>query len=348
MRQALRINCHCHIFDLNSIPLAFREKFVINLQNPSQEWLHRGIRSLLMQGTRLEAWLGFTRLSMLEIAELLVREMDEAGIDVALPLMVDMEYSSAYPGGVKPFEEQIRETLAVVSTINSRFSHPRLLPFIGADPRRPNVVELVCGHLESGAFRGVKIYPVMGFLPGDERLWPIYEFCERRGIPVTAHCENGGLPGYDGYYQLAAPENWEPVLKKFPSLVLNLAHFDRTGSPWQATIERLMREWPNVYTDISFDTEMFWMPGTYFGNLLRVLREPILQDRLLYGTDWYMGRFLWTEKSYLEWFTRGARRILWNPVRFLKRDIARLIDENPRRFLGGGAGSPGCHTRARP
>jgi hypothetical protein len=174
----------------------------------------------------------------------------------------------------------------------------------------------------------------MGFLPDDERLYPIYAYCASHRIPVTTHCENGGLPGYDGYYQLADPENWKPVLKRFPDLVLNLAHFDKTGSPWQTVIEQMMREWPSVYTDISFDTEMFWMPGRYFENLHRVLREPGLQDRLLYGTDWYMGRLLWTEKTYLEWFTRGARRILWNPVRFSKSDIRRLTEDNPRRFLG--------------
>lgn len=286
-----------------------------------------------MPGVRLETWLDFTQLTTAQIADLLVSEMDEAGIDLALPLMVDMEYSSAYPGGVKPYEEQIAETLAAIKQVNQRYPHPRLLPFIGADPRRPGVSDLVIGHLESGAFRGVKIYPVMGFLPDSKALWPIYEFCSRHRLPVTTHCENGGLPGFDGYYQLAAPENWEPVLQRFPELVLNLAHFDRTSSPWQITIERMIAEWPNVYTDISFDTEMFWKPGQYFANLYRVLHTPRLQDRLLYGTDWYMGRFLWTEKTYLEWFTRGARRIFWSPVRFRKRDLQRLTDENPRRFL---------------
>jgi predicted TIM-barrel fold metal-dependent hydrolase len=330
----MRINCHCHIFSLDCAPLAFRQRFALDLQNPRQELLHKGVRSLLMSGVRLEKWLDFTRLSTTEIADDLVLEMDEAGIDLALPLMVDMEFSSAYPGGVKPYEDQITETLAAVENVNRRFPQPRLLPFIGADPRRPNVTGLVIGHLESGTFRGVKIYPVMGFLPDDERLHPIYDYCARRRVPVTTHCENGGLPGYDGYYELAAPENWEPVLRRFPELVLNLAHFDRTGSPWQVTIERLMQEWPNVFTDISYDTEMFWKPGRYFANLHRVLRTPRLQERLLYGTDWYMGRYLWTEKNYLDWFTRGSRRIFWNPVRFTAQDMHRLTDENPRRFLG--------------
>jgi len=249
---------------------------------------------------------------------------------------VDMEFSSAFPGGVRPFAEQVRETLAAVHEINGRSPKPRLLPFISADPRRSQVADLVISHLESGAFRGVKIYPVMGCLPDDHGLHPIYEYCARRGIPITAHCENGGLPGYDGFYQLAAPENWAPVLRQFPNLFLNLAHFDRTGTPWQAAIEGLMREYPHVYTDVSFDTEMFWMPGRYFAKILQVLRDPALQGRLLYGTDWYMGRFLWTEKTCLTWFTRGARRIFWQPARFSMRDINRMTKENPRRFLGLG------------
>ncbi|NLI76930.1 MAG: amidohydrolase family protein [Candidatus Riflebacteria bacterium] len=328
------INCHCHIFSLECVPLAFRQRFVLDLRSPRQALAHRAVRAVLMPGVRLETWLDFTHLTTAQIAEALVAEMDEAGVELATPLMVDMEFSSAYPGGVKAYDEQIAETLAAVAQVNARSPAPRLLPFIGADPRRPGVADLVLGHLATGAFKGVKIYPVMGFLPDDERLYPVYAWCEAHRVPVTAHCENGGLPGYDGFYHLAAPENWEPVLRRFPALVLNLAHFDRTGTPWQATIEGLMQRFPHVYTDVSFDTEMFWMPGRYFANLHRVLRTPVLQDRLLYGTDWYMGRFLWSEKTYLTWFTRGARRIFWSPVRFTRGDLRRLTEDNPRRFLG--------------
>lgn len=85
------------------------------------------------------------------------------------------------------------------------------------------------------------------------------------------------------------------------TLTLNWAHNDRTGSSWQPKIAELIKTYPKVYTDISHDTEMWFMPKRYFKGIKRMLRTPRIQDRLLYGTDWYMGRFLWTEKSYLRY-----------------------------------------------
>ncbi|HOY68403.1 MAG TPA: amidohydrolase family protein [Candidatus Ozemobacteraceae bacterium] len=332
----MKINCHCHIFTLDCVPLGFRQRFSLNFRNERHRLLHRLVRAILMPGVRLERWLGFAYLDTASIARHLIEEMDEAGIEMATPLMVDMTYDSAYPEkDVKDWNEQIRDTLAAVAAVNEAANRRRLLPFIGADPRRPGVADLVIGHLAERRFFGVKVYPVMGFEPDDERLYPIYDWCQRHRIPVTTHCERGGLPGHDGYYDLAAPELWEPVLRRFPELVLNLAHFDRTDTPWQLKIKQMMREWPNLYSDISFDAEMFLRPARYFAGILAALRTPVVQDRLLYGTDWYMGRFLWTEKSYIEWYTKGARRIFWAPVRFLKSDIRRLTEKNPARFLAG-------------
>lgn len=333
------INCHCHIFSLDCVPLGFRRRFLLDMTNVRQKLLFRLVRAVLMPGVRLNTWLDFAHLDIATIAQRLVAEMDGAGVEIATPLMVDMAYDSAYQEhAVREWNDQITETLTAVDAINAAAGRTRLMPFIGADPRRPDVTRLVIDLLESKRFFGVKVYPVMGFYPDDEGLRAIFAYCEKNRIPVTTHCENGGLPGHAGYYDLAAPEHWEPVLRRFPELVLNLAHFDRTGTAWQARIKEMMPAWPNLYSDISFDAEMFWQPVRYFSNMLRVLRTPVLQDRMLYGTDWYMGRFLWTEKSYIEWYTKGARRIFWAPVKFSRTDIRRLTEVNPRRFLGLGSG----------
>jgi predicted TIM-barrel fold metal-dependent hydrolase len=159
-----------------------------------------------------------------------------------------------------------------------------------------------------------------------------------RRVPITAHCENGGIPGLEEYYYLAHPKYWRRVLRDFPELVLNLAHNDRTGSEWQREIWQLIRDYPNVYTDVAYDTEMWLMPRRYFKNIQKMLRTPTLQDRLLFGTDWYMGRFLWTERSYLAWYSSYAAKIPWCRVRLSAEEMSRLTDANPRSFLGMGEG----------
>ncbi|MBW1928867.1 MAG: amidohydrolase family protein [Deltaproteobacteria bacterium] len=273
-------------------------------------------------------------LSISEIAHRLVQEMDEAGIDISTPLMMDMEFCKGFGGGTKSFQDQTTETIEAVESVNREYGRTRLYPFIAADPNREDVVNIVIDALKGGTFKGVKIYPVMGFTPDDRRLYPIYEYCMDNGIPITAHCENGGIPGLDDYYHLAHPKYWGIVLNDFPGLKLNLAHNDRTGSPWQAVIGDLIMRYPNVYTDCSYDTEMMFIPRKYFRSIKQMLNTHKIRDRLLYGTDWYMGRCFWTEKSYLKWFTTYSRRIPWCRVEFTGEEIKRMTEDNPRRFLG--------------
>lgn len=294
--------------------------------------------------TGLQAWIEFLDLSISDIADRLVQEMDEAGIDISTPLMMDMEFCKGFGGGTKSFEDQMRETVGAVRKINERYGRIRLYPFIAADPNRKGIVDIVIDALKEDTFKGVKIYPVMGFTPDDRRLYPIYEYCMENSIPITAHCENGGIPGLDDYYQLAHPNYWAMVLEDFPRLKLNLAHNDRTclraathrqaGSSWQPLIADLIMRYPNVYTDCSYDTEMMFVPRRYFRSIKQMLNTPRMRDRLLYGTDWYMRRCFWTEESYLKWFTTYSRKIPWCKVKFTEDELRRMTEDNPKTFLG--------------
>jgi len=275
------INCHCHIFSLDYVPKEFRNRFLLDTRNPRHRLIHRLLRIILPNGSKLETFVDFADLTISEIADRLVQEMDEAGIEICTPLMMDMEFCQAFGGGVKSFEAHVRETIEAVKAVNRRYSRTRMLPFIAADPRRKDVVDAVIGTLQRGAFRGVKIYPVMGFTPDDRRLYLIYEYCMRNEVPITTHCENGGIPGFEDYYHLAHPGYWKTVLSHFPALKLNLAHNDRTGSSWQPVIRDLIMRYPNVYTDISYDREMFYKPGRYFKSIKTMLNTPKVQDRIL-------------------------------------------------------------------
>ena len=330
----MKINCHCHIFSLEYVPKEFRKRFLLDTRNPLHRFIHRMFKIIVPDGSKLETFFDFADLTISEIADRLVQEMDEAGIEICTPLMMDMEFCEPFGGGVKSFVDQVRETVQAVEAVNRRYGRSRMLPFIAADPRRKDVSDMVIGALQGGAFKGVKIYPVMGFTPDDRRLYPIYEYCMRNEIPVTTHCENGGIPGFEDYYHLAHPGYWNSVLSDFPELKLNLAHNDRTGSSWQSVIRDLIMRCPNVYTDISYDREMFYKPGRYFKSIKTMLNTPKLQDRILYGSDWYMGRYLWTEASYLNWFTAYSRKIPWCRIGFTEQEMRRLMEENPMSFLG--------------
>ena len=157
-------------------------------------------------------------------------------------------------------------------------AHPgRVLPFYVVDPRRPgNWLHGPDGTIDispmtdrlvpelggKGGFYGFKLYCPNGYSPTDPALMALYEYCERHGAPLTAHCSGGGFASFspsitvhghvyrngevvphDGvlefrHYRLTDklrvkekaellnhPRLWEKVMEAFPRLRLNLAHF---------------------------------------------------------------------------------------------------------------------------
>jgi predicted TIM-barrel fold metal-dependent hydrolase len=75
-----------------------------------------------------------------------------------------------------------------------------VFPFLSVDPRRPDILETVKQKVgPDKAFLGIKLYPPMGFSPTDPVLMGddgLYAHCQGKGIPVTAHCSNGGFATY--------------------------------------------------------------------------------------------------------------------------------------------------------
>jgi len=104
------------------------------------------------------------------------------------------------------------------------------------------------------------------------------------------------------------PENYRPVLEKYPNLKICLAHLggsdevnragredkgETPGKPdyppylgpnWYREVLRLMQDYANVYSDISYtlsDDKAMDIVTSYFSN------SPLI-ERLMYGTDFYL------------------------------------------------------------
>lgn len=90
---------------------------------------------------------------------------------------------------------------------------------------------------------GIKIHPDIQKIAADDKVWfPIYEFCEDKGLPVLMHTG-------DYRFCLSNPDNIIPILKRFPRLVLVGAHLGYC-TVWDNTIYRLL-DFDNFYTDCS-------------------------------------------------------------------------------------------------
>ena len=68
-------------------------------------------------------------------------------------------------------------------------------PFVFIDPRMGTAEQnrdFVRKYIEKG-FRGIKMYPSLGYYPFDPRLELVYQYAEENNIPLITHCSEGGI-----------------------------------------------------------------------------------------------------------------------------------------------------------
>jgi uncharacterized protein len=245
---------------------------------------------------------------------------------------------------MRPYETQLKE-LAELSNINT----PNLIPFCAVDPRRPNVVEKFKHWHQEYKLKGVKIYPNLGYYPYDPTLLEVYEYCEKKKLPVLAHCSPGGIRkfglSHEEARQFANPKNYKGILEQFPNLHFCLAHFGgaeewerhlvgeipRQGEEdtWISTITDMIRskKYPNLFTDVSYTLFMEMpshRPFNYFNFLNVLLEDPTIREHVLFGTDYYMVE---REKVSEKEVSIGLRAHLGEKLYF------QIAHHNPRNYL---------------
>lgn len=265
-------------------------------------------------------------------------------------LPMDMAFMGA--GKVpREYTDQLDELAAL------KKKYPQLIPFVHIDPRRHGFFRLLKHYVEQHGFGGVKIYPSLGYFPYDERLMPLYEYCEANGLPVTSHCSPynpvhfkgkkselvqllkesaspiniKGMSRKDMCALFTYPGNWKLVLERFPKLKLYLAHFGSAyywekfltepdnEHNWFSIIKSMMKTYDNLYSDVSFT-----LHDKRFFPLLKVLMSnEKLQKQILFGSDYYMVQ---TESN--------ERRFSLELRAYLGEDhFKRIAVENPKAFF---------------
>lgn len=190
--------------------------------------------------------------------------LDDEGVDVVLMLC---EYSPKATG-IQPIEDLLPlaaydpERMRLVANLNPHLHYP--------------VAEEVERQLDLGAV-ALKLHPVHGgFAANDRALYPAYEVCRARGVPVVVHCGTSSFPGSTNGY--ADPVLLDEVLRDFPTLNVVLAHGGRGWWYDAAAFLALSRE--TVWIELS-GLPPRRLPEYYarhnFGRLCR---------RFIFGTDW--------------------------------------------------------------
>jgi hypothetical protein len=195
----------------------------------------------------------------------------------------------------------------------------RLFAFVGLEPvPSPDMATHLLRLAESAWVKGVKLLPsYQHFTPDDPAMYPLYELAEARGLLMTFHTGSSVFPGT--MEELANPLLLEPVARDFPGLNLLLAHSGRKH--WYREAERMAREYPNVYLEIS------GLPPKRLPQYFPRLSE--LAGKMVFGSDLPMVPSLRENIAAVRqvFGEAPAREVLWeNGARLLGLEDSRPDD----------------------
>jgi len=211
----------------------------------------------------------------------LLRDMDTSGVEKTVlmggPTDGYWEYKKTGFAGNERVAEAVK-------------AHPdRLIGNVYIDAREADMLDTLKRYLDRG-FRAMKIFPPVGFTPDDERMFPVYEEVERRGVPVLSHAgqTNIKLISDDPKVRKATdsrlghPMNFDQLARLFPDVIFVLAHM---GYPFFVEAMSVAQANPNVYLDVSGSGP--WTDGIplVFNALGGHSYIPIDFNRVVWGCD---------------------------------------------------------------
>jgi predicted TIM-barrel fold metal-dependent hydrolase len=108
---------------------------------------------------------------------------------VVLPM--DMDYA----GAGKPRVGYLQQLNDLIELKKLPSNRDTMLPFVFADPRRikeqPEYYDKIIECLEQHGFKGIKIYPALGYYPFDKYLLELFLYACKNEIPILTHCIRG-------------------------------------------------------------------------------------------------------------------------------------------------------------
>jgi len=194
--------------------------------------------------------------------ELLVREMDEAGVELAV-----------VPGRASPATRVTNEELMeVAQKWPGRFFIFPLYDPMGGEESLEQVKDLVL----HGGCRGVSIEPGMGnsLRFDSEAYQPLYRWMNERGTPLLTTFSGSITPVIDQ----TLPSRFHAMARRYPDMAFIAGH---AGWPW-------LRE---LFSMAFFTGNIYLLPDLYSFNCpgeedVRLAADNILRDRMLFGSSY--------------------------------------------------------------
>ena len=201
--------------------------------------------------------------------------------------------------------------------------HTNLLFGASVNPYRRDALARLEWAKAHGAVLVKWIPPIMEIDPADPRLIPFYKKMVELNLPLLSHT------GKEKSFLRADEELGDPEKLRLPlslGVTVVAAHIASSekyhGERGPDRLARLMREFPNLYTDISALTQI-----NRPGGLKEALTRPEFSGRLVYGTDfplintplvspWYSFHLSLRQK-----FSIGRTKNPWDRDVLMKHDL---------------------------
>jgi predicted TIM-barrel fold metal-dependent hydrolase len=309
-------NCHTHIFTHKHIPdryfyVGFVKILRIKFLRKTMQTLMKAIVPFT-NNDLLHRYAGFLNTSYNDTQkqnadELLGYYKDFTSMKFII-LPMDMQLMER--GDLKDnIDKQHEELIALCES--EKFKN-KLIPFAHIDPRQPNALSRLKRLVELHDFKGVKIYPPLGYRPDHPVLIKqIYPYMIKMNLPLMAHCGKGDV--YKGYrrnkknlesaLENMAPKQYIKILNEFKELRVCLAHFGCDSEwkdiempnidscnpdHWHSIIKQMINstDYPNLFTDISYSCSSNSSNLHVLNNLME--EEAPINSRILFGTDFYI------------------------------------------------------------
>lgn len=345
MTKKIIYNCHSHIFTHENIPNGyFPFGLVPIIRFGPLRWLMRGVLKVIVpwsKNDKLHRYAAFINAAYRKKQEGNFKHLITYYPENTRFIVLPMDMSEMGAGKIKEDIDKQHAELARIYN-DSRYNNI-LIPFAHIEPRRPDALSRLKTLVEVNDFKGVKIYPPLGYGPDYKVLMnEIYPYMVEKNIPLMVHCSPGSVNSKKisktEAHAFADPYNYRKVMEVFPDLRICLGHFGGIGE-WRRHINEPRNLdnptglskilellcsglYPNLYTDISFTIFNF---QDNIPMLKILLEDQQILDKVLFGSDFYMSE---TEKYSEKRLSIDLRASIGEDK------FWQIANINPKKYLG--------------
>ena len=320
------INTHIHTFGEKDVPRGFLPLGLVKLATTRVGFfiLKNAMKAVdpFFKNTSFKKYIRYCEIGKKKMEQIFLTVLNKYPKNTVFWILtINMEHMGA--GRVpRSYVEQLDETKKLYK------KYPDLIRvFLHVDPRQRDFMHWV----KQPFVYGIKLYPPMGYAANDKRLTEMYEYCNKRSMPVITHCGQDSPTHWKGSKDylinvlkesdiahnpkdslkelsslLCHPQRFLQLAIKYPNINFSLAHWGSHGAwndyikhpekpdNWFSIIRHLLKKVPNIYTDVSFT-----LHNKEFFPLLKImLQDEKIANKVLFGSDYYMVQSVAKERKF--------------------------------------------------